>query len=106
MSRDEAYLLDILLAARDAVSFVEGLDWERFNASKLHQGAVVRTLEVIGEAAQRISDTTKVKSRGYHGGSLQACGTGSYTNISGLTSRKFGIRSRKTSLSLSPSWTR
>ena len=61
MSRDEAYLLDILLAARDAVSFVEGLDWERFKASKLHQDAVVRTLEVIGEAAQRISDTTKDK---------------------------------------------
>jgi uncharacterized protein with HEPN domain len=64
MSRDEAYLLDILLAARDAVSFVEGLDWEQFQESKLHQDAVVRALEVVGEAAQRVSDATQSKTPG------------------------------------------
>jgi len=28
MQRDEAYLLDILIAARKALRFVEGMTWE------------------------------------------------------------------------------
>ena len=59
MSRDKALLLDILLAARDAISYVEGLDREGFMESKLHQDAVVRALEVVGEAAQKVSDQGK-----------------------------------------------
>jgi len=59
MSRDDAYLPDILLADCDALSFVRGVDWETFKESKLHQDAVVRALEVTGEAAKRISDETK-----------------------------------------------
>ncbi|MCG2794630.1 MAG: DUF86 domain-containing protein [Actinomycetia bacterium] len=62
MSRDEAYLLDILLAARDVQSYVEGFDFERFKSSELHQDAVVRKLELIGEAAKRISEETKGSS--------------------------------------------
>ncbi|MBM3299135.1 MAG: DUF86 domain-containing protein [Deltaproteobacteria bacterium] len=61
MSRDESYLLDILLAARQVLSFIEGMDFGRFGGSKLHQDAVVRELEVIGEAAKKISDQTKAK---------------------------------------------
>jgi uncharacterized protein with HEPN domain len=55
MRRDDAYLLDILIAARRAIEFVDGLTWEEFVASDLHQSAVVRTLEIIGEAASRVS---------------------------------------------------
>jgi uncharacterized protein with HEPN domain len=53
--RDEALLLDMRLAAGDALSFVEGLDQMLFNASKLHQAAVVRCLGIIGEAANKVS---------------------------------------------------
>jgi uncharacterized protein with HEPN domain len=59
MQRDEAYLLDILLAARRASEFVAGLTWEGFVASDLHQHAVARTLEIIGEAAGRVSQDTR-----------------------------------------------
>lgn len=59
MSRDEALLLDILLAARDVQSYAEGLDFDGFNRSKLHQDAIVRKLEVIGEASKRISEQMK-----------------------------------------------
>jgi len=59
MRRDEAYLLDILLAARRACQFLEGLRWERFLRSELHQNAVMRPLGVIGEAASRISQETQ-----------------------------------------------
>ncbi len=59
MRNDAAYLLDMLLAARDAQSFVAGLTWEQFQASKLHQNAVIKAIEIIGEAASRISPQTR-----------------------------------------------
>ena len=49
--RDEALLLDIVNAAEDARSFVDGMNWSAFGSSRLHQNAVIRSLEVIGEAA-------------------------------------------------------
>jgi len=59
MRRDEAYLLDMLLAARDALSFLHGLSPEQFAASRIHQQAVTKALETIGEAAGRISGSTR-----------------------------------------------
>jgi len=53
--RDAGLLLDIVLAAKDAQSFVQGLDWVQFQQSRLHQNAVIRSLEVIGEAAGKLS---------------------------------------------------
>ena len=59
MQRDEAYLLDILIEARKAIRFVEGLTWEQFEQSELHQNAVIRPLEIIGEAARLVSAKTR-----------------------------------------------
>ena len=60
--RDMALLLDMLLAARDAPrSFVKGLDEAAFMASSLHQSAVIRSLEVIGEAAGRVSPDARAR---------------------------------------------
>ena len=53
--RDAALLLDMVLAARDAQDFVAGLDKAAFLASRLHQNAVIRSLEVIGEAANTLT---------------------------------------------------
>lgn len=55
MWRDEILLLDMLLAAQDALEFVANLDQAQFAGSKLHQNAVIRSLEIIGEAAARLS---------------------------------------------------
>jgi len=55
MSRDDALVLDIVLAAEDARSFVESMDFAGFEASRLHQNAVLRSLEIIGEAAGKLS---------------------------------------------------
>ena len=49
--RDAALLLDMILAAEDALAFVASLDERAFLASDLHQSAVIRKFEVIGEAA-------------------------------------------------------
>lgn len=59
--RDKALLLDIVLAARDALSFVDGVGEAEFMASRLRQNAVIRSLEVIGEAAGKVSSATRAK---------------------------------------------
>ena len=41
MRRDDAYLLDMLLAARDAVEFARGFTYAEFECSRLHQNAIV-----------------------------------------------------------------
>lgn len=56
--RDAGLLLDMLLHARDALEFVQGLEETAFLASRLHQSATIRALEVIGEAAGKISADT------------------------------------------------
>ncbi len=55
MWRDEALLLDMLLAAQDAREFAKGLNLQSFKQCKLHQNAIVRSLEVLGEAANHVS---------------------------------------------------
>lgn len=55
MWRDAAYLLDMQLAAADALRFAAGLDQAGFEASDLHQSAILRKLEIIGEAAGQVS---------------------------------------------------
>lgn len=59
MWRDDAYLLDILLAARRAQEFAKNVTWESFKESLLHQNAIVRVLSIIGEAANKISPEFK-----------------------------------------------
>jgi uncharacterized protein with HEPN domain len=61
MPTEESILIDIVGAAEDAIGFVSGLDESRLMASKLHQYAVIRSLEVIGEVARNLPDTFRVK---------------------------------------------
>lgn len=56
MWRDDAYLLDMLIAARHAVEFSTGLTWKQFRDSRLHQHAIAKALENIGEAAKKVSE--------------------------------------------------
>lgn len=64
--RDAALLLDMLLAARDARAFVAELNEAEFLDSRLHQNAVIRSLEVIGEAAGRVSSATQAAHPNIH----------------------------------------
>ena len=59
MSRDREYLLDILQAAKLALSYVAGKNKEQFSKDTQCQDAVIRRLEIIGEAARRIPEATK-----------------------------------------------
>ena len=57
-SREQQSLLDILLEAENALSFVRGLTFEQFSGDVLVRYAVLHTLTIIGEAAGRISEVS------------------------------------------------
>ena len=59
MDRDRTYLLDILEAAKLAISYVESKTEEDFFADVQCQDSVIRRLEIIGEAARRISEENR-----------------------------------------------
>lgn len=59
MRSNEALLLDMLIAARKIQKFIAGLTEDFFKSSDLHQSAVVRELQIIGEAAWQIADEFK-----------------------------------------------
>jgi uncharacterized protein with HEPN domain len=59
MMRDDACLLDILESARNAIEYTRGKAWDEFSRDPLLQYAVVRRLEIIGEASNRVSPETQ-----------------------------------------------
>ena len=59
MWRDEALLLDMLLSARKALRFTDGMDWSRFQSDELVQNAVMHVIQVIGEASSKVTDAFK-----------------------------------------------
>jgi uncharacterized protein with HEPN domain len=52
---DLAYLWDMQEAAKEITEFMEGVNLERFQSDKMRRRAIERQLEVIGEAARRVS---------------------------------------------------
>ena len=59
MARDDAYLLDLLLMAKDAQEFTKNHTFRSFIDDRQCQYAVIRCLEVIGEVSKRLSPETR-----------------------------------------------
>ena len=58
MKRDiNLFIQDILENIKDIESFSKGLTKEKFENNKLKQNAIIRSLEIIGEAAKNIQDS-------------------------------------------------
>lgn len=53
--RDVSYLWDMLQASRDALDFARGVTLEAFLQDRKLQRAVERAVEIVGEAASRVS---------------------------------------------------
>ncbi len=62
--RDLASLADILEAARLAVSFVQGVNKDAFDNNLMMQSAVIRQIEIMGEATKRLSEGFRVEHQG------------------------------------------
>jgi len=58
------YLNDILEKIADIGAFIEGMGYEDLETDKKTQYAVIRCLEVIGEAAKKIPDKSREKHAG------------------------------------------
>src|SRR6185436_13787560 len=56
-SHERQVLLDIMIAAEDALTYVRGLTFEAFVASSLVRRGVLHCLAVIGEAAGKVQAT-------------------------------------------------
>ena len=56
---DAAHLLDMLVAARDAVTFADELSYGEYARDRRHQLAILKAVEIVGEAASRLSGETK-----------------------------------------------
>lgn len=57
--RDKDYLNDICEAMRRIVAYAEGLSYEQFLQDPKTQDAVIRNLQVIGEATKRVSPSLR-----------------------------------------------
>jgi uncharacterized protein with HEPN domain len=57
--RDNAWLLDMLSAAKAVQSFVKGRTYAEYSSDLMLRSAVERQVEIIGEAARGISDVFK-----------------------------------------------
>lgn len=59
LTADIAQLEDMQKWSQKAVLFLDGKDLSTFQSDELVQSAVIRAVEIIGEAARRVSDTTR-----------------------------------------------
>ena len=78
------YLLDMRVAARKAVAFSTDLTYQEFARSDLHQNAILKVLEIVGEAASRSDDFKTAHT--FHGVRSLDFGTESFTAILRLIS--------------------
>lgn len=62
--RDAAYLWDMREAARTTRELVSGMDLDEFLADRRTQLAVERSLELVGEAARRVTESLRAAHPG------------------------------------------
>jgi uncharacterized protein with HEPN domain len=60
MKRDWGdYVADILTAIKEVEEFTRGMNFKTFSSDKKTINAVIRSLEIMGEAAKRVPDQAK-----------------------------------------------
>lgn len=64
MKTDRTYLLHILEAIEKIERYIEGVGFDDFSDDDMMIDAVVRELEIIGEAARNLSDSFQEKHSG------------------------------------------
>jgi uncharacterized protein with HEPN domain len=58
------YIRDILQNMRDAEEFIRGMSREQFESDKRTLNAVLRSIEVIGEAAKHVPENIRARYPG------------------------------------------
>ena len=73
MWRDDAYLLDMLLAGRKAIKFVAGTTAESFRTDEILQNATMRQIQISGEAARMVQPSSSSRIQRFRGRKLWGC---------------------------------
>jgi uncharacterized protein with HEPN domain len=79
------YLDDILENARKLKSLIAGLSFEEFQADEKTQYAIMRAIEVIGEATKRFQTISVNATPKFPGAIWRGCATFSSINMKGWT---------------------
>lgn len=87
----DLYVKDIIQNMVDAEEFIQGLSYETFISDKKTFNAVVRSIEVIGEATKSIPESVRSRTLTYLGRKWQECVTNSFIFILVLTGRLSGL---------------
>lgn len=59
MKSDKVYIDHIVTAINNIENYMRGKTYEEFSNDKMLQDAVIRNIEIIGEASKKISEDTK-----------------------------------------------
>jgi uncharacterized protein with HEPN domain len=59
MKHDDVYISHILEASQELSEFIKGIDKNNFLTNKVIRAATVRQIQIVGEAAKKLSDETK-----------------------------------------------
>lgn len=59
MRSEAAWLRDMLAAARASVRFAAQVTFDEFTQPEMPQYAILKVIEIVGEAATQVSDETK-----------------------------------------------
>lgn len=70
MSRDSIRLRHMLDAAKEALSFASGKSRTDLESNRMLVLSLVKDIEIIGEAASRVSEEYKAATLKYHGRKL------------------------------------
>lgn len=95
MPRDfRVYLDDVIEAVRKIDQYLNGYDFEKFSADSRTVDAVVRNLEIVGEAVKKLPEDVKSKYPAIEWKKIAGLRDILNTNISALIKRLFGILPR------------
>ena len=59
MRREEAWLFDMLEAAREAAAFADGLSFAEFEQNRMVELAILKAMEIVGESASQVGPDTQ-----------------------------------------------
>ena len=96
MKRDDSvYLRHISDAIAKIEQYLLGMTEEAFSLNSMVQDAVIRQIEIIGEATKRLSSGLRSENPQAPGKTLPECATNSSMNTLALTWNKCGSHHRK-----------
>ncbi len=87
---DRVYLQHILDAVRSIEGYLKGVDEAKFQSTGLLQDGVIRQIQIIGEAAKRVSKEIAANTPRFLGVTSPVCATNWSTTTSASTSEWCG----------------